>query len=186
MSTDSVVEAAVNRAKIMQFTYKPLEVHKQECATYAAEYRRLHHSAPPVPFFIDLSVVDTDAARGAALARKHIIDYLLSVMHHYEMMGEHFSDAKGYAEYGETAAAMREAGLENVAEAYLAGQLHGTPQQMLDKIEARRAILGDFDMLFCFRFAGIPFAAAERSLVTFAKEVMPEMRGMNMATTMAA
>ncbi|CAN0402560.1 unnamed protein product, partial [Phaeothamnion confervicola] len=42
MSSDSVIEAAVNRAKMMQFTYKPLETHKKEVDIYAAEYRRLH------------------------------------------------------------------------------------------------------------------------------------------------
>ena len=186
MSGDSVIEAAAHKAKMMQFSYKPMAVHKAEIETYAAEYRRRHHSAPPVPYFIDLSVCDKDAARGAAIARKHIIDYLLSVMHHYDMMGEHFANAKGYAEYGEAAAAMREAGLEAVAEAYLASQIYGTPQQMLDKIVERRAIVGDFDLLVCFRFAGIPFEAAMRSLETFAAEVMPEMRNLNMATTLAA
>jgi alkanesulfonate monooxygenase SsuD/methylene tetrahydromethanopterin reductase-like flavin-dependent oxidoreductase (luciferase family) len=186
MSGDSVIEAAVHRAKMMQFTYKPLETHKQEIATYAAEYRRLHKTAPPVPFFVDLTVVDSDAARGEANARKHIIDYLLSVMHHYEMMGDHFSNAKGYEAYGETAAAMRAAGLENVAEGYLATQCYGTPQQVLDKIEARRQIVGDFDLLICCRFAGLAFEAAIRSVETFGTKVIPELRGLGMRETLAA
>ena len=186
MSGDSVIEAAHNRAKMMQFTYKPLETHKTEVGIYAAEYRKQHKTAPPVPFFIDLTVVDTDSARCEKFARKHIIDYLLSVMHHYEMMGEHFANAKGYSEYGETAAAMRAAGLEAVAEGYLATQAYGTPQQMLDKIEARRQVVGDFDLLVCFRFAGIPFEAAMRSCETFGKHVIPELRSMGMAETLAA
>ena len=186
MSADSVVEAAVNRAKMMQFSYKPMQAHKQEIDTYAAEYRRLHQCAPPVPYFIDFCVCDEDAGRGESNARKYIIEYLLSVMHHYEMMGEHFADAKGYEEYGQAAVAMREAGLEAVAEAYLQGQICGTPQQMLDKVIARREIVGDFDLLTCFRFAGIPFEAALRSLETFASEVVPEMRNLNMAATLAA
>ncbi|MEX2481894.1 MAG: LLM class flavin-dependent oxidoreductase [Gammaproteobacteria bacterium] len=186
MSSDSVIEAAVNKAKMMQFTYKPLAVHKQEIDIYSAEYQRLHNCAPPVPFLIDLTVCDRDEARGKANARKYIIDYLLTVMHHYEMMGEHFSNVKGYSEYGETAAAMREAGLEAVAESYLETQLHGTPQHILDQIAERRDIVGDFDVLVCFRFAGIPFEAAMRSLETFASDVMPALRDMNMATTRAA
>lgn len=186
MSSDSVIEAAVNRAKMMQFTYKPLAVHQQEIATYVAEYQRLHQEAPPVPFLIDLSVVDTDAARAEHHARQYIVRYLHSVLHHYEMMGEHFSQAKGYADYGESAAAMREAGLDNVANAYLDTQAWGTPQQMLDKIAARRAIVGDFDLLVCFRFAGIPFDAAQRSLELFARHVMPELRNLGMAETRAA
>ena len=186
MSGDSVIEAAANRAKVMQFSYKPMEVHRQEIATYAAEYRRLHKTAPPVPYFIDLTVCDKDAGRAADNSRKYIVEYLLSVMHHYEMMGEHFASKQGYTEYGEAAAAMRDAGLEAVAESYLASQICGTPQQMIDKMIERRNIVGDYDLLVCFRFAGIPFEAASRSLETFAKDVMPEMRNLGMATTLAA
>jgi hypothetical protein len=36
------------------------------------------------------------------------------------------------------------------------------------------------------RFAGMPYAALERSLRIFAKHVMPELKSWNMATTMAA
>ncbi|MGR8949209.1 MAG: LLM class flavin-dependent oxidoreductase, partial [Gammaproteobacteria bacterium] len=54
MSGDSVIEAATIGAKMMQFSYKPMEVHKQEIDTYATEYRRLHNDAPPIPIFIDL------------------------------------------------------------------------------------------------------------------------------------
>jgi alkanesulfonate monooxygenase SsuD/methylene tetrahydromethanopterin reductase-like flavin-dependent oxidoreductase (luciferase family) len=186
MSGDSVLEAAVNKAKMMQFSYKPMAAHKKEIDAYAAEYRRLHKVAPPVPYFIDLSVCDRDAGRAAANSRKYVTDYLLSVMHHYEMLGEHFANAKGYEEYGQAAVAMREAGMEAVAEAYLDGQICGTPQQMMDKIIKRREIVGDFDLMLCFRFAGSPFEVSSRSLETFAKYVMPELRNLNMATELAA
>lgn len=186
MSGDSVVEAATIGAKMMQFSYKPMEVHKQEIDTYAAEYRKLHNQAPPVPFFIDLSVCDRDAPRAEENSRKYISDYFLSVVHHYEMLGEHFANAKGYEEYGEAASAMREAGMEALLDAYLASQITGTPQQMLDRIEARRAVVGDFDMLFCFRFAGISQEAAMRSIETFSTDVMPELKGLGMSRTLAA
>jgi len=186
MSGDSVLEAANIGARMLQFSYKPMEVHRQEIDTYAAEYRRLHNSAPPVPVFIDLAVCDSDVNRAEENSRKYISDYFLSVVHHYEMLGEHFTDAKGYEEYGETAAAMREAGMEALLEGYLASQITGTPQQMLDRIEARRSITGDFDMMFCFRFGGIEQEAAIRSIETFSKAVMPELKNMGMAKTLAA
>lgn len=186
MSGDSVIEAATIGAKMMQFSYKPMEVHKQEIDTYAAEYRKLHNDAPPVPTFIDLSVCDTDPGRAEKHSIKYIGDYFLSVVHHYEMLGEHFADAKGYEEYGEAAVAMREAGMDAVLEGYLASQITGTPQQMLDRLEARRAACGDFDMLFCFKFAGMSQETAMRSIDTFAKEVMPEMKNLGMAKTLAA
>lgn len=186
MSGDSVIEAAVHGAKMMQFSYKPMSVHKEEIDTYAAEYRRRHNTAPPVPTFIDMTVCDRDAGRAEANSRKYISDYFLSVVHHYEMLGEHFANAKGYEEYGEAASAMREAGMDALLEAYIDSQLTGTPQQILDRLEARRAIVGDFDMLFCFRFGCIEQEAAMRSIETFSTDVMPEMRGLGMAKTLAA
>ena len=186
MSGDSVIEAATIGAKMMQFSYKPMEVHKQEIESYAAEYRKLHNDAPPVPIFIDLTVCDPDPARAEKHVRKYVGDYFLSVMHHYEMLGEHFSSAQGYEEYGEAAAAMREAGMDAVLEAYLASQIAGTPQQMLDKLEERRGVCGDFDMLFCFKFAGMTQEIAMRSMETFAQEVMPEMKNLAVPRTLAA
>ncbi|MEM7465656.1 MAG: LLM class flavin-dependent oxidoreductase [Pseudomonadota bacterium] len=186
MSGDSVIEAATIGAKMMQFSYKPMEVHRQEIDTYAEEYRKLHAGAPPIPIFIDLTVCDTDAGRAEQHVTKYVGDYFLSVVHHYEMLGEHFAGAKGYEEYGEAAAAMREAGMDAVLEAYLASQIAGTPQQMLDKLHERRAVCGDFDMLFCFKFAGMARETAMRSLETFAKEVLPEMKNLDLPRTLAA
>lgn len=186
MSGDSVLEAARNGLKMMQFAYKPIEVHRQEVQTYARTFRELHHTAPPVPFFVDFCVCDENADRAAEMADTHVRRYLLSLFHHYEMMGDHFADVKGYEEYGETARAMQAAGQAAVADAYVAGQVWGTPQQILEKIEARRRELGDYDALMCVRFAGTPYEVVARTLQTFAKHVMPELRSWDVAATMAA
>ena len=186
MSGDSVLEAAKHGVKMMQFAYKPIEVHHQEVQTYADAFRAQHKVAPPVPFFVDFLICDTNADRAAEDASKYIRCYLLSLMHHYEMMGDHFANVKGYEEYGETAKAMQTAGLEAIADGYLAGQTWGTPQQILEKIQTRRAVVGDYDGLFCVRYAGTPYAVVERTLKTFAKEVMPELKSWNIAKTMAA
>jgi alkanesulfonate monooxygenase SsuD/methylene tetrahydromethanopterin reductase-like flavin-dependent oxidoreductase (luciferase family) len=186
MSNDSVIEAAELGLKMLQFAYKPVEVHQQEVAVYAEAYRRQHNSAPPVPFFVDFCVCDSNADRGAETADRHVRRYLLSLMHHYEMMGDHFADVAGYEEYGESAKALQSAGMEAVADEYLKGQTWGTPEQILEKIRARRAALGDYDILLCMRFAGMEQAVVERSMRTFATEVLPELRSWDSAETMAA
>lgn len=186
MSPDSLEEAAIIGAQIMQFTYKPIEVHKQELASYAAAFRKHQGTAPPIPIMTDITVCDASADRAAENAHKYIRNYLLSVMHHYEMMGEHFKDAKGYEAYGDAAAAMKEMGLEAVAEAYVAGQVWGTPQQMLDGFEKRRQVIGDYDILMIPRFAGMPYEVAERTLKTFCEKVVPELRSWDTTATQAA
>ena len=186
MSPDSVEEAAQLGAQMMQFTYKPIEVHKGEIDAYSASFLKHHGHAAPVPIMTDITVCDSNADRAAEHAHKYIRAYLLSVMHHYEMMGEHFKHAKGYEAYGDAATAMNAMGMDAVAEGYVAGQVWGTPQQMLEGFEKRRRAIGDYDILMIPRFAGMPFEVAERTLKTFAEKVVPELRSWNTARTQAA
>ena len=52
----------------------------------------------------------------------------------------------------------------------------GTPDKILRGLEARRAMLGDFEMNVAFRFGGTPYEVAERGLKLFAKEVLPVVK----------
>ena len=47
--------------------------------------------------------------------------------------------------------------------------------QILERLHARREVIGDFDLTACFRFAGLPIDDAERSMRTFAREVLPTL-----------
>ena len=186
MSPDSVEEAAQLGAQMMQFTYKPLEVHAQEIAAYSAAFRKHQGRPAPIPIMTDITVCDSNADRAAENANKYIRAYLLSVMHHYEMMGDHFKNAKGYEAYGDAATAMSAMGMDAVVEGYVAAQVWGTPQQMLEGFEMRRRAIGDFDILMIPRFAGMDFSVAERTLKTFAEKVVPELRSWDTAATQAA
>lgn len=52
----------------------------------------------------------------------------------------------------------------------------GTPDRILRELEARRAVLGDFELNTAFRFGGVPYDTAERGLKLFAKEVLPVLK----------
>jgi alkanesulfonate monooxygenase SsuD/methylene tetrahydromethanopterin reductase-like flavin-dependent oxidoreductase (luciferase family) len=186
MSGESIIEAAKLGLKMLQFSYKPIEAHREEVKTYARVFREHHKSPPPIPFFVDFLVCDENSDRVAENANKYVRTYLLSLMRHYEMMSDHFSKAKGYEEYGQNAQALAAAGLDAVADGYLAGQTWGTPQQILDKINARRAGVGDYDAMFVTRFAGTPYDVVERTMRTFAAKVMPELKSWNISGSMAA
>ena len=54
--------------------------------------------------------------------------------------------------------------------------VRGTPDQVLHAYEARRQLLGDFELNSSFRFGGIPLAKAEASMRLFAKEVLPVLK----------
>ena len=48
----------------------------------------------------------------------------------------------------------------------------GTPDKILRGLEARRKLLGDFELNVAFRFGGTPYEVSERGLKLFAKEVL--------------
>lgn len=175
MSPESGEEAARLGAQMMAFNYKPLEVQKQEFEEYKKQYIEHHNSNPRPLLLTDMVVCDTDSAR-ADENSKFIANYLLSVLHHYEMMGDHYKDAKGYEAYGDAVDAMRETGKEGLMQAYVDQQIWGTPDQILRKFETRRETLGATDCLAAFRFAGIPYEAAARSQKLFAEEVLPVLK----------
>ncbi|MEM7540743.1 MAG: LLM class flavin-dependent oxidoreductase [Pseudomonadota bacterium] len=176
MSPDSALEAATHGAQMMIFNQKAIEDHEADFAPYRARFKELHGREAPPPLMAGITVVHEDAGKAEELARKHIAGYLMTVMHHYELMGEHFKSAKGYEAYGDAVDVMKEAGLEAVAEAYMDSQAWGTPQMVLDKLNAWREVVGDFDLIFGFRAAGCKFEDAERSQRLMAEKVIPQLR----------
>ena len=174
MSSDfSCRWAAKLGAQMMSFLYKPDDVHKAEFDTYRAAFRQQHGKAPKAPLLALMTICDSDAERARENAERHCAMYFHSVMHHYEMMSEHFAKTKGYAEYGAGAEAMRAAGLDDMVRGYVDQQLWGTPDRILRKLEGRRATMGDIGCLCAFRFGASPFEVSERSMRLFAKEVLP-------------
>lgn len=176
MSPDSAEAAARLGARLVQFSQKNWKEVKGSIDAYNALFRTLHNREPDLPMLSDFTFLDLDAGRAEERARKYLSSYFLSVMDNYEMGGEHFQGTKGYSTYAAGAEAIRHMGLERVAEAYIEVNAWGTPEQVLEKLERRRAIVGDFHMTSCFRYGGIPYDQAENSMRLFAEKVLPELR----------
>jgi hypothetical protein len=52
----------------------------------------------------------------------------------------------------------------------------GTPDRILRELEARREVVGDYELNVAWRFGGVPYDVAERGLRLFAKEVLPVLK----------
>ena len=176
MSPDSVLSAARIGAQPVMFSQRAWEQAKESYETYCLEFSKHHADEPPPLITCDFVYCDEDPVRAEEKAAEYITGYLTSVMGHYEMAGEHFKSAKGYESYGAAVDTLRSIGLDAMRDAYLAVQVWGTPAMCLEKIEYRRELLGDYDLTCCFRFAGIPIEDAERSMRTFAEQVMQPLR----------
>jgi alkanesulfonate monooxygenase SsuD/methylene tetrahydromethanopterin reductase-like flavin-dependent oxidoreductase (luciferase family) len=176
MSPDSVLVAAELKAVMMVFSQFSAETVKPTFDTYRGHYAKCHGVAAPPPLFVDFMYCDEDAGRAEEKSRQNIAAYLKTVFEHYEMFAEHFGKARGYEAYAKSTEMMKAAGLEKTLETYVEAQAWGTPQQILDRLEKRRAILGDFEVNICPSFSALTFEEIERSLRLFTRKVMPELR----------
>lgn len=177
MSPDSVEQAARLGARLMVFSQTPWESFAATTlVAYRETFERTHGRAAPPILTVDLMYCDEDAGRAEALAAEHMAAYYLAVLEHYEIRGEHFTAATGYEMYAAASEILRQMDVGDVARAYVAVQSGGTPRQILDALARRRELLGDFELSVIVNYGGLPFAAAARSMETFARHVLPELR----------
>jgi alkanesulfonate monooxygenase SsuD/methylene tetrahydromethanopterin reductase-like flavin-dependent oxidoreductase (luciferase family) len=173
MSPDSVEAAARLGARMVMFSQRPFDQHLPAIERWREGFREQHDAEPPPPITCDFVYCDADPDRAEAGARRYLPAYLASVLQHYELMSDHFRDLKGYETYGQGVDVLRAVGLGGMSDAYLAVQAWGTPDQILERLDTRRRLVGDFDLTCCFRYAGLPYEEAERSMRLFAAEVIP-------------
>lgn len=83
---------------------------------------------------------------------------------------------KGYDAYQQKAEIARKGGLEGAVAGFMQAASWGTPEKILRGLEARRDLVGDFELNVAFRFGGTPFDVCERSLRLFAAEVLPVLK----------
>ena len=88
---------------------------------------------------------------------------------HYELLGDHFNTVKGYDAYAQKAAIAKAAGMDGAIAGFMKAAVWGTPDRILRELEARRAVIGEFELDTAFRFGGIPYDTAETSLRLFAR-----------------
>ena len=177
LSPESVEQAARLGATLMTFTQMPWEMYASgPLAAYRKAFREHQRRDAPGPLTGDLMFCDASPERAEAMAREHMANYFLSIAGHYELMSEHFKQTKGYDLYANAAEGLRAVGMEAVLGSYLSIQTWGTPQGILERLEARRRLLGAFEVLVIPRYGGMGLADAERSLRLFAERVLPEVR----------
>jgi alkanesulfonate monooxygenase SsuD/methylene tetrahydromethanopterin reductase-like flavin-dependent oxidoreductase (luciferase family) len=176
MSPESVESVARLGGTLMTLTQQPWEIYKEGTL---AEYRKhwnKHHEAPsPNPLVGDLMFCDESADRAHEMAHEYASNYFLTAANHYELMSDHFKDTKGYENYATSAEVFAEVGLETAAQGYVELHTWGTPRQILEKLEARRQLIGDFELLCIPCYGGMPIEVTEQSLRTFAAQVLPEL-----------
>jgi alkanesulfonate monooxygenase SsuD/methylene tetrahydromethanopterin reductase-like flavin-dependent oxidoreductase (luciferase family) len=161
----------------MMFTQTSWEKAAPLLEAYRAEYRQHNHGeeAPPLSI-VDFVSCFADAKKAEEIARRHIVGYYWDLMQHYELTGSHFADTgKAYQYYAKSAAILNAVGHEAAIEEFLASNLYGTPDVIVQKLRHRREMIGDFEVNGVFTYQSIPYDQVEQCMRLFAKEVAPEI-----------
>ncbi|NOG73875.1 LLM class flavin-dependent oxidoreductase [Roseicella sp. DB1501] len=183
-SEDSVNSAAKLGAHMVMFADRPWEMRQPVIERGRALHRQYHGTEPPTLMMTEFVICGTDLARCEEEAWRYQGKFVESNFHHYEFLGEHFASVKGYDSYQQKADLARKAGgLEGAVKGFMQAASWGTPEKILRGLEARRTLLGDFELNVSFRFGGTPYDVAERGLRLFAKEVLPVLKSWGKAPT---
>src|SRR5580765_6879849 len=175
-SDDSVVSAAKLGAAMVMFADRPWPIRMPAITKHRQLVREMHgHEARP-PLLADFCVCTPTLDGAEAAARRYMGKFVESNFYHYELLGEHFSTVKGYDAYAQKIALAREIGMDGIVSAFMEAAVWGTPDRILRTLEARRALVGDFELATSFRFGGTPYPLAESGLRLYAREVLPIVR----------
>jgi alkanesulfonate monooxygenase SsuD/methylene tetrahydromethanopterin reductase-like flavin-dependent oxidoreductase (luciferase family) len=147
-----------------------------EVNQYRASFEQ-HHGAKPPPIIIaDMVACFNDAQKSKDYARQYQGAYFRSVLDHYEMLGNHFQSIPSYANYANAAHAMQTEGVDKAFEDYLTSNLHGTPEEIVEKIQKRAEIVGDHDLSVNFTYGSMPYEDVWEQAKTFADKVLPYIK----------
>jgi alkanesulfonate monooxygenase SsuD/methylene tetrahydromethanopterin reductase-like flavin-dependent oxidoreductase (luciferase family) len=175
-SDDSVEAAARLKARMVMFADRPWPQRLPAIERHRRVFHELHRTQAPPMLIADFCVCAPDTAAIAEQARQWMGTFVMSNFEHYELLGEHFSTVKGYDAYAQKIATARQVGMEGIIDGFMQAAVWGSPDRILKALEARREAVGEFELATSFRFGGIPYDAAERSLRLFAKEVLPTVK----------
>ena len=175
-SDDSVVSAAKLGAQMVMFADRPWPMRMPAIQKHRDLVRQMHGKEAGPPLLADFCICTPTMDGAEDMARQYMGKFVESNFYHYEFLGEHFKTVKGYDSYQQKAEIARKGGIEGAVTGFMQAASWGTPDKILRGIEARRKVVGDFEMNVAFRFGGTPFEISERGLKLFAKEVLPVLK----------
>ena len=103
-------------------------------------------------------------------------EYGDSALRHYQFLGEHLQKTKGYEYYVKMNEKLHTYGDEKAIEFFADLQVYGTPEQVHAKIVKIHEQTANKAFVGVFSYAGMPHAEAVRNMTQFAREVMPEVK----------
>src|SRR5215510_9381165 len=176
VSPDSLPIMARLGVGILIIPQKPWHEVAKELETYRGVYRQVNGVDAPPPIAAGWTFCDVTAERARDMARRYIGDYYRTVLDHYHFEADHLAKTKGYEYYGKMSEKIAEYGTDTVIDYFVNLQVSGTPEQCYDKILDIHRRTGNSHFVGVFSYAGMPYEDAEHNMRLFAREVMPQLR----------
>ena len=114
-------------------------------------------------------------SKADAGAHRYMVEYADSALRHYELLGTHLKNIKGYEAYGAQQDAMRK-DPSPFKEGFYRSHPWGTPDETIARATQLANAFGTDEIMFIFKYGSMPMAEAEKSMRLFAKEVMPALK----------
>ena len=144
---------------------------------YAELRRAAGHEPGHTKLALWTYVADTQSAAESG-AHQYMCEYTDSALRHYELLGTHLGDTKGYQSYGQMQRALREDATP-FREGFFRTHPWGTPDQTIKRATELAIEFGVDEIMFIFKYGSMPMSVAEKSMRLFAKEVMPALQELN-------
>ncbi len=174
--TEQTVEIiAKNDVKPLMIPTTSLELALQNAQAYARLRSEAGHTTPAHTKLALWTYVDENEEAARIGAEQYIPEYSDSALRHYELLGSHLQNIKGYETYGAMQEAFR-ADSNLFRRGFVESHPWGTPDQAIKRATEHAEAFGTNEIMFVFKYGSMPIEVAEKSMRLFAKEVLPALK----------
>lgn len=177
VSQDSAGAAADLGATLMMFVRQDPAGDVPIIELWRSRFQEKHGRLPTnPPIMLDFTYCHEDAKVAEKIVRKYLTTHFKALEHHYSWGGEHWDGIRGYENYAAEARAIQEIGIDVAADAFIDQAAWGTPAQVIEKIQSRRDVIGDYSVMLSPTWGGLPYEMAHESMLLVSEKVLPELQ----------
>lgn len=172
-SPQSMPVAAHAGCKPLFIPQRGWDAHKAELAGYnriRVEEHGWEPERPTAVCWVYCAETDSEAEEHAG---QYMREYGDSALRHYQFLGDHLQNTKGYEYYGAMAKmAKQQPATEPPPDVYLANHVWGSPATCLEKLRHINDQMGTDDLIAVFSYGSMPVDRAEKSMRLFSEHVL--------------
>lgn len=174
-------------AGVMIIAQKPWDKTIEDLNIYREIFREENGGAePPKPLMVVFTACHPDASVAEEMHKKYVRGYSRSALEHYEFDNEGLADINGYEYYGALSRNIKKHGAESFVNFLADLQVWGTPDAVYERLVEYQALTDCAGFIHVFSMAGMPEALARESVESFAADVLPRLKALDVGAEVGA